>query len=100
MTAAGPDKWLGISGVVLIVGATLVASRDYEAASTTRRGEGAESFWYGAQAILGAEDVGDGGLIWLARLMALAGVAVIALWGWRKAQRGRTAGPAAHPPVR
>ena len=37
MRPAGLDKWLGIAGVVLILGATLVASRDYEASSTTRR---------------------------------------------------------------
>jgi hypothetical protein len=99
MRPAGLDKWLGIAGLALIVGATLVASRDYEASSTTRRGQGAESFWYGAQAILGVEDPGDGGLIWLARLMALAGVAVLALWGWRKA-RGRTVAPHPRPPAR
>ena len=99
MRPAGLDRWLGIAGIALIVGATLVASRDYEAVSTTRRGEGAESFWFGAQAILGAEDPGDSGLIWLARLMALAGVAVLAFWGWRKA-RGRTAAPPSRPPAR
>ena len=86
------DKWLGIAGLVLIAGAALLASRDYEAASTTRRGEGAESFWFGAQAILGVEDPGDGGVIWLARLLALAGVVVLALWGWRRT-RGRAATP-------
>ena len=96
MRPAGLDKLLGISGIVLILGAALVASRDYEASSTTRRGAGAESIWYGVQALLGVEDPGDGGLIWLARLLAVAGVALLALWGWRKAQ-GRTAGPARPP---
>ena len=42
MRPAGLDRWLGIAGVVLILGATLVASRDYEATSTTRRGTGRE----------------------------------------------------------
>jgi hypothetical protein len=94
---AALDKWLGISGLLLIGAAALVASQDYEAASSTRRGRGAESFWYGLQAIVGAEDPGPGGLIWLARLLALAGVAVLAVWAWRKTRGGRTT---ARPPVR
>lgn len=97
MRPAVLDKWLGIAGLVLIAGAALVASRDYEASSTTRRGQGAESFWFGVQAILGVEEPTDSGLIWLARLLAVAGVAVLAFWGWRKAH-GRTA--AGRPPAR
>lgn len=91
------DKLLGILGLALLVGAASVASLDYEATSSTRRGQSAEGLFHGITTILGLEEPTDGGMVWLARLMVLAGLAVLGLVIWRRAQRRRTVLPPALP---
>lgn len=97
MTPLKVDKYLGILALALLVGAAALASMDVESTSSTRRGQSVEGLFHGLGAIIGLEEPADAGQVWLARLLALAAVAVVGAVVWRKSQRKRQSDPPARP---
>ncbi len=80
MATASSSKAMGFVAFVLLVAGPTVASFDYEASSSTRRGSTVESLWFGLQAILGIESAENAAPIWIGRLLMLAGIAILVLW--------------------
>jgi hypothetical protein len=73
-------KVLGITGLVLIVGGPYVASDDYQANSRSRRGQNAEEWFAGLQAMLGDAGSSSGTAIVIGWLLVLAGVGCLVGW--------------------
>ena len=73
----------GAGYLLLIIGASVAAS-DYQASSTTRRGQSLEELWHGAAMILGTEQPADLGDLSIGRGLAALGLVVLLLWiGWK-----------------
>lgn len=74
------SKLLGFSSFVLFCAGFLMASFEFDTTSSTRRGAGMETLWYGFQAVFGLREAKEMDLVWVGRGLVLAAFVVLGLW--------------------
>lgn len=88
---------IGYGASFFLIVASCIAAYGYDTEASSRQGRGIEGAWHGVLAMIGEGDV-SGWRIWIARTLAVAGLALVA-WYAVRVSRGDRSTPAAVVPA-